>query len=42
LSQTNERLVPYKIDQLIIDLKEEKEKIIDEIFEKKLKISFLN
>lgn len=32
LDQINERLTPYKIDQLIIDLKEEKQKIIDDFF----------
>ena len=32
LSEINERLVPYKIDQLFIDLKEEKKKVIDKIF----------
>ena len=41
LEQTEERLVPYKIDNLVIDLKEQKEEIIQEILEKKLDFSFI-
>lgn len=36
LNEINERLVPYKIDQLTIDLQEEKQKIITKIFENKI------
>ena len=42
LNEINERLVPYKIDQFIIDLGEEKQKIINQIVEKKISFSFLN
>lgn len=41
LTYTKERLVPYKIEQFIIELKEEKEKILNQIFEWTLKFSFL-
>lgn len=41
LEQTEERLVPYKIDNLVIDLKEQKKEIIQEILEKKLDFSFI-
>ena len=42
LSYTKERLVPYKIEQFIIELKEEKQKILDQIFKWSLKFSFLD
>jgi len=42
LSQTNERLVPYKIEQLIINLKEEKQKIINKIFDHNIDYPFIN
>lgn len=42
IEQINERLVPYKMNQLIIDFSEEKEKIIDKIIENKLEFSFLS
>ena len=42
LNEINERLVPYKMDQLIINLEEEKQKIINQIFEKNISFSFLN
>ena len=42
LKGSNERLVPYKIDQILIDTKEEKEKILEKILNKTLKFSFLN
>ena len=42
IEQINERLVPYKMNQLILDFSEEKEKIIDKILENKLNFSFLN
>jgi hypothetical protein len=32
LDEINERLVPYKMDQLIIDLTEEKERVVAKIF----------
>jgi hypothetical protein len=38
----DERLVPYKLNQFVIDLEEEKQKIITKIFEKELNFSFLN
>ncbi len=41
LNYTKERLVPYKIEQFIIELKEEKQKILNQIFEWSLKFSFL-
>ena len=41
LKGTNERLTPYKLDEIIIDAKEEKEKIIENIFNKNLNFSFL-
>ncbi len=42
LSGTNERLVPYKMNQILIDIKEEKEKIIEKIINKELYFSFLD
>lgn len=42
LTGTNERLVPYKMNQILIDTKEEKEKIIEKIINKDLNFSFLN
>ena len=42
LNYINERLIPYKIDQITLDLTEEKETIINKIFNKDLKISFLD
>lgn len=41
LEKTNERLTPYKIDQIIINLEDEKEKIIDNIFRNDLKFPFI-
>ena len=41
LNGTNERLIPYKMDEIIINVKEEKEKIIENIFNKNLNFSFL-
>ena len=41
LKYTNERLVPFKIEQIIIDTKPEKEKIFSEIFNQKLHFSFI-
>lgn len=42
LDEINERLIPYKIDQLTINLQEEKEKIIDNFFENKINYPSLN
>ncbi len=42
LNYTKERLVPYKIEQFIIEVKEQKQKILDQIFEWTLKFSFLD
>lgn len=42
LEEIKERLTPYKIDQLVIDLKDEKENIIDSIFEKNINYPKLN
>ena len=42
LNYTKERLVPYKIEQFIIETKEQKQKILDEIFDWSLKFSFLD
>lgn len=42
LDSLDERLVPYKLNQFVIDLEEEKQKIITKIFEKELNFSFLN
>ncbi len=42
LNEINERLIPYKIDQLTVDLQEEKQRIIDKIFENKIYYSPLN
>ena len=42
LEYIHERLTPYKIDELVVDLQQEKQSIIDKIFEKKLNFSFLN
>ena len=39
LDEINERLVPYKMDQLIIDLREEKEKIVNKFFWDEITIS---
>jgi hypothetical protein len=36
LDEINERLVPYKIDQLIVNLQEEKQNILNQIFENKI------
>ena len=36
LEGTNERLVPYKIDQLIIDLQEEKQEIINQLIKNEI------
>lgn len=42
LTQIDERLIPYKINQLIIDLQEEKGKIINEFFENNINYPSLN
>ena len=42
LDYINERLIPYKIDQITLNLAEEKENILNKIFDKNLKISFLD
>lgn len=42
LEQIDERLTPYKIDQIVVDLSEEKEIIINKILEKKLYFSFID
>lgn len=42
LKGSNERLIPYKMDEILIDTKEEKEKILEKIFNQNLKFSFLN
>ena len=42
LNFTKERLVPYKIEQFIIELAEEKQKILNQIFEWSLKFSFID
>jgi hypothetical protein len=41
LKYTNEILVPFKTDQFIIDIKDEKQRLLSEIFEKKLHFSFI-
>lgn len=41
LNYTKERLIPYKLDQFVIDVKEEKQKILNQIFEWSLSFSFL-
>ena len=41
LKYTNETLVPLKTDQFIIDIKDEKQRLLSEIFEKKLHFSFI-
>ena len=42
LKYTNERLVPFKIDQIVINTTEEREQILNDIFERKLKFSFID
>lgn len=42
LKNSDERLIPYKMDQLILNLKEEKESLIDQIFKGNINISFIN
>ncbi len=42
LDEINERLIPYKIDQLIINLQEEKQKIINQILENNIKYKSSN
>lgn len=42
LDQINERLIPYKINQLTINLQEEKERIIDDFFENNINYPTLN
>jgi hypothetical protein len=42
LRDINERLVPYKTNQIIIDLKEEKEAIINSIFNRSIHFSFID
>ena len=41
-AETDERLTPYKIDQLILNLQEEKQAIIDELFQNNIKYPTLN
>lgn len=42
LSYINERLTPYKIDQITLDLSEEKQTILNKIFNRELSFSFLD
>ena len=42
LTSTNERLIPYKIDQLILNLEDEKKEIINQIFENHINYPLLN
>ena len=42
LDKINEPLIPYKIDQIIIDLQEEKQKIINQFLENDIKYFSLN
>ena len=42
LKYTNERLVPFKMDQIIIDMREERERVLNDIFNQKLHFSFIN
>ena len=42
LDEINERLVPYQIEQFVIDVKEEKQKIINQILNGDLCFSFLD
>lgn len=43
LSYTNERLIPYKMDEIVIDLKEEKEEIINKIInDQSIHFSFID
>lgn len=42
LSYINEKLTPYKIDQIILNLTTEKQTILNKIFNKELNFSFLN
>ena len=42
LYETGERLIPYKMDQIILDLKEEKEKIINELLQHNINYPSLN
>ena len=42
LKDTDECLVPYKLDELTLDIKEEKEIIIDKIINNEITFSFLN
>ena len=42
LSYINERLIPYKIDQITLDLSEEKQTILNKIFNKDINISFID
>ena len=42
LNYTKERLVPYKIENFIIELTEQKQKILNQIFEWNLRFSFLD
>ena len=41
LKHTNERLVPYKVNELIVDIKTENEKILNDILSKKIHFSFI-
>lgn len=41
LKYTNECLVPFKMDQIVIDITEEKERFLNDIFQQNLKISFI-
>ena len=42
LKWSNERLIPYKMNQIIIDIEEEKEKILNKILNKSLQFPFLD
>ena len=42
LKYTNERLVPYKMEEFIINLANEREKILNKIFNKELRLSLTN
>ena len=42
LKHTNERLIPYKMEEFIIDLSKEKEKILNKIFNGEIELLFTN
>ena len=41
-NSTNERLIPYKMDQIVVDLKEEKEEILNQIIDQSIHFSFID